>query len=152
MLELEEGINIKEFRLLLMKVGFKEKDDLIDKLFWIFDSDNSGDIDFKELGLGLEILKRNSVVKKLERFFDLCDEDQSGTIDKKELYNMFKLNCVNHEDRLKLQTYVNEIFEEFDSSKMGYLTREELMRANSKNPLIKIMIESSESTIKNIDR
>ena len=140
MLELEEGINIKEFRLLLMKVGFKQNDDLINKLFWIFDSDNSGDIDFKELGLGLETLKRNSVVKKLERFFDLVDEDQSGTINKKELYNMFKLNCVNHEDRLKLQSYVNEIFDEFDSSKMGYLTRDELLRANTSNPLIKIMI------------
>ncbi len=46
--------------MLLSKVGLGHDKVLIDKIFWIFDEDGSGDIDHKELGVGLELLKNNT--------------------------------------------------------------------------------------------
>ena len=100
----------EEFGRLLAKVGLGDDQNLIDKIFWIFDEDGSGDIDHKELGVGLELMKNNTFEEKLERFIDLCDEDNSGTIDKKEFYNLLRINVADYEDRNRLRTYVNEIF------------------------------------------
>ena len=84
---------------------------LIDKIFWIFDEDGSGDIDHRELGVGLEMLRNNTLDEKLDKFFELCDEDNSGTINKKEFYTLLKLNVTSYEDRNRLKTYVKEIFQ-----------------------------------------
>ena len=115
--------------MLLSKVGLGHDKVLIDKIFWIFDEDGSGDIDHKELGVGLELLKNNTFEEKLDKFFDLCDEDNSGTIDKKEFYTLLRLNVTDYEDRNKLRSYVNEIFQQFDKRKTGELTREEMKEA-----------------------
>lgn len=110
--------------MLLKKVGLGHDQILIDKIFWIFDEDGSGDIDHKELGVGLELLKSNTFEEKLDVFFDLCDENNSGTIDKKEFYTMLRLNVTDYEDRDKLKTYVTEIFKEYDHSGKGEFTKE----------------------------
>ena len=52
-----------------------------DKMFWMFDTQNRGLVDAKELALSFEILKNNSLSDKLDTFFVLCDEDESGTVD-----------------------------------------------------------------------
>ena len=96
--------------MLLSKVGLGNDKVLTDKLFWIFDEDGSGDIDHKELGVGLELLKNNTFEDKLDKFFDLCDDDKSGTIDKKEFYTLLRLNVTDYEDRSRLRAYVTEIF------------------------------------------
>lgn len=110
-------------------MGLGHDKHLADKIFWIFDEDGSGDVDHKELGVGLEILKNNTFEQKLDKFFDLCDEDYSGTIDKKEFYTLLRLNVTEYEDRIKLKSYVNEIFTTFDKSGCGELTKEEMKQA-----------------------
>jgi len=95
---------------LLKKVGLGSDKVLIDKIFWIFDDDDSGDIDHKELGVGLELLKNTTFEEKLSKFFDLCDDDNSGTIDKKEFYNMMRLNVTEGDDRNKLKTYISKMY------------------------------------------
>lgn len=112
----DPGLNREEFGRLLDKVGLGEDDALIDRIFWVFDEDGGGYIGFKELGIGLEMLKDNTFEDKLDTFFDLCDEDNSGTIDKKEFYNLLRLNATtSYEDRERLKFYVNQIFNYFDA-------------------------------------
>lgn len=53
-------LNKKEFGRLLEKVGLGEDQMLIDKLFWVFDEDGSDNIGYKELAIGLEMLKDNT--------------------------------------------------------------------------------------------
>jgi EF-hand domain pair len=97
-------------------VGLGEDKALIDRVFWVFDDDGGGYIGYKELGIGLEMLKNNTFEEKLDTFFDLCDEDNSGTIDKKEFYNLLRLNATtSYEDRERLKFYVNQIFNYFDT-------------------------------------
>eukprot|EP00347_Sterkiella_histriomuscorum_P002978 403366069 len=149
--EEEIGLNREEFGRLLIKVGLGADTVLIDKIFWIFDEDGSGDIDHKELGVGLELLKNNTFEEKLDKFFDLCDEDNSGTIDKKEFYTLLRLNVTDYEDRNRLKTYVNEIFQQFDKRGNGDLTKEEMKEACSSNPKIKNLIEKNVKILKDID-
>lgn len=110
----DSDLNREEFGRLLEKVGLGEDQMLIDKLFWVFDEDGSGNIGHKELAIGLEMLKDNTFQDKLEVFFDLCDEDGSGTISKKEFYNLLRLNATtSYEDRDRLKFYVNQIFNHY---------------------------------------
>jgi len=104
----DPDLNREEFGRLMEKVGLGEDKMLIDKLFWVFDEDGSGNIGHKELGIGLEMLKDNTFEEKLDVFFDLCDEDNSGSIDKKEFYNLLRLNATtSYEDRDRLKFFVN---------------------------------------------
>lgn len=54
--------------------------DLSEKLFYVFDEDQSGTIDYKELIVGLEVFKEDSIEEKMKVFFDICDTDGSGSI------------------------------------------------------------------------
>jgi Ca2+-binding EF-hand superfamily protein len=65
----------------------------------VFDEDGSGRVDYKELIVGLEVLKDDTLEEKLKSclyiiiilvFFDLCDEDDSGKVSEKEIYNVLK--------------------------------------------------------------
>lgn len=54
--------------------------DLSEKLFYVFDEDQSGTIDYKELIVGLEVFKEDSIEEKMKVFFEICDTDGSGAI------------------------------------------------------------------------
>ena len=47
-------------------IGLGTDKNLIDKLFWIFDDDGNGEVDHKELAVGLEMLKENTFEDKLD--------------------------------------------------------------------------------------
>lgn len=49
-------------------------------MFYIFDEDGSGTVDYKELIIGLEVFKEDSIEDKMKVFFDLCDVDGSGEV------------------------------------------------------------------------
>ena len=73
--------------------------DLSERLFYVFDEDQSGTIDYKELIVGLEVFKEDSIEEKMKVFFGLCDTDGSGAISEEELYNVLKLNISSFSDR-----------------------------------------------------
>ena len=91
--------------MLFQKVGIEDKE-LAIKLFWIFDEDGSGDVDHKELAVGLEMINNTTYLEKISKFFDLCDDDKSGSIDRREFYQLLKLNLNDYEDKKRLKTYV----------------------------------------------
>jgi Ca2+-binding EF-hand superfamily protein len=83
---------------------------LAEKLFYVFDEDQSGTVDYKELIVGLEVLKDDSIEEKLKSiikfylvFFDLCDLDGSGKISEKEIFNVLKSNIVSESDKYQLK-------------------------------------------------
>jgi Ca2+-binding EF-hand superfamily protein len=50
-------------------IGLGTDRNLIEKLFWIFDDDGNGEVDHKELAVGLEMLKENTFEDKLDSNF-----------------------------------------------------------------------------------
>jgi Ca2+-binding EF-hand superfamily protein len=104
----EQDLDREEFGRLLAKVGISGDELLIDRVFWVFDEDDSGRIGFRELGIGLEMLNTNSYEDKLDTFFYLCDEDNSNTIDKKEFYNLLRITlATSYEERGRIKDLVN---------------------------------------------
>ncbi len=81
------------------KIGLGGDPMLIAKLFWVFDKDGDGQIDYKELISGFEMLKQNSFEEKLNSFFQLCDKNKNGTIDKKEFTDVIRDSLYDHKDR-----------------------------------------------------
>lgn len=61
-----KGLNREEFAKLLGMIGLGTDRTLIEKLFWIFDDDGNGEVDHKELAVGLEMLKENTFTDKID--------------------------------------------------------------------------------------
>ena len=62
----QSGMNNKEFEEMIIGFGITNDKDLINKLFWIFDEDGSGDIDYKEIAFGIEMFIDSPVESKLK--------------------------------------------------------------------------------------
>jgi len=62
----KEGLDKNEFQELLSYVGLGADKNLAEKLFYVFDEDSSGTVDYKELIVGLEVLKDDTIEEKLK--------------------------------------------------------------------------------------
>ena len=89
-------------------------------MYRIFDEDGSGDVDYKEIAVGIEFLAEGDSEDKIQRialillifkgFFDICDVDNNGAISEKEFYDVLKLNIINDKDKKLLRQTVREVF------------------------------------------
>lgn len=61
-----KGLDKKQFSKLMISHAITKDQDLINKLFWIFDEDGSGDIEYKELAFGLEMFRDSNIEQKLK--------------------------------------------------------------------------------------
>jgi Ca2+-binding EF-hand superfamily protein len=61
-----KGLDKKQFAKLMISHSITKDQDLINKLFWIFDEDGSGDIEYKELAFGLEMFRDSNIEQKLK--------------------------------------------------------------------------------------
>ena len=50
----------------MVAVGLGSDLNLLDKLFYVFDEDSNGTVDYKELIIGLEIFKEDSIEEKIK--------------------------------------------------------------------------------------
>jgi Ca2+-binding EF-hand superfamily protein len=66
--------------------GLGKDKETLEKLFWVLDKDDSGEVEYIEFVLGIQIMKQNTFKEKLVAFFDMCDLDGDGYVDKK-LFN-----------------------------------------------------------------
>lgn len=60
--------------------------DTIEKIFWVLDKDDSGELDYIEFMLGIQMMKQSlqsSFMDKMLTFFDMCDIDGDGFVERK---------------------------------------------------------------------
>lgn len=50
----------------MVAVGLGTDINLLEKLFYVFDEDSNGTVDYKELIIGLEIFKEDSIEEKIK--------------------------------------------------------------------------------------
>ncbi|XP_028784902.1 calcium-dependent protein kinase 20-like [Neltuma alba] len=94
------------------------------EMFKMIDADNSGQITFEEMKVGLERVGVSMKDSEINRIMQSVDFDNSGTIDYGEFVAaMIQENKVQQEDRLYTA------FSYFDKDNSGYITRDELQQA-----------------------
>ena len=64
---------------------------LINRIFDIFDADNSSSIDYREMVCGVDLLLRGHGEETLRFCFSIYDLDDSGFIGEHELFSVLKL-------------------------------------------------------------
>lgn len=88
--------------------GLGKDKDTLGKIFWVLDKDDSGEIDYIEFVLGIQMMKQNSFKEKLITFFDMCDLDGDGYVDKK-MFSMIKKELKFNNSGKKLGNMMDQI-------------------------------------------
>lgn len=111
------------------------------QVFKVFDNNNSGYIDFKELMLCMSVTTEGDIRKKLELTFKLFDLNSNGYIDEKEIdlildaiYDLLdyeKTGSNSPKERIKI------IMERLDRDMDGKLSRDEFIEGLISDPVLR---------------
>lgn len=108
------------------------------RIMEVFDTDNSGDVDFQEFITGLSIFSgRGSKDDKLNFAFKIYDIDKDGYISNGELFIVLKIMVGNNLDDEQLQQIVDRTIMENDSDGDGRLDFQEFKNAIETTEVIK---------------
>ena len=148
----KEMNQLKKMVLVYIASGLQENEISDLKLiFQAFDTDNDGQINYKEFEEGL--LKSKSVSIKpneIKAYFDSIDTDKNGKIE----YTEFISACLQNKIKIK-EEKLYDAFSAFDKDHNGKITKEELckvLKLESKNSsyvseLIKMAVKSGDEEI-----
>lgn len=134
--------------------------DAADRLFSLFDVDESGSIDFRELCLFTSLMGRGSTNEKLRYAFAAFDLNSDGVLDHDEVTIMLQSSlklaesmCVANEEEAELlnadissaesitTAHVEEIFADVDTDKNGTIELDEFLAAGTTNKYIKRVLD-----------
>ncbi|KAG5252980.1 calcium-dependent protein [Salix suchowensis] len=94
------------------------------EIFKMIDTDNSGQITFEELKVGLRRLGANLTEAEIHSLLREADADNSGTIDCKEF-----IAATLHLNKAEKDDHLSAAFSYFDKDGSGYITIDELQQA-----------------------
>ncbi|XP_009787542.1 calcium-dependent protein kinase 26-like [Nicotiana tabacum] len=94
------------------------------EMFKMIDTDNSGQITFDELKIGLKKFGANLNESEIHDLMKAADIDNSGTID----YGEF-VAAMLHANKIEKEDYLFAAFSYFDKDGSGYITADELQKA-----------------------
>jgi Ca2+-binding EF-hand superfamily protein len=133
-----------EFQEALSYVNIQESDqEILDRLFTMFDKMGDNQINFREFIVGISPLAKGTVQDKLHFSFQLYDIDQTQQIKQAEM--IFVLTAMNNVSswfgdaamtQEQIEKLVDEIFEEADVSGTGSLSYAEYMAAVVNHPIL----------------
>lgn len=132
------------FEKALKLVKIKESDqEILGRLFTLFDHSGDGLINFKEFIVGTSAIVRGTLEEKLQFSFYLFDIDNSGLISPEEMKSVLVAmnNTVSYfgDDKLsneRIDKLVKEIFEMHDVNHDGELNFVEYMNAVATHPTL----------------
>ncbi|KAJ4978306.1 hypothetical protein NE237_009086 [Protea cynaroides] len=94
------------------------------EMFKMLDTDNSGQISFEELKVGLKKFGANLKESEIHDLMQAADVDNSGTID----YGEF-IAATLHLNKIEREDHLFAAFSYFDKDGSGYITQDELQQA-----------------------
>eukprot|EP01119_Soliformovum_irregulare_P004428 TRINITY_DN15425_c0_g1_i1.p1 TRINITY_DN15425_c0_g1~~TRINITY_DN15425_c0_g1_i1.p1 ORF type:complete len:404 (+),score=132.00 TRINITY_DN15425_c0_g1_i1:106-1317(+) len=121
-------------------LGLSTPDDLalVKRLFFLFDVDSSGSIDFNEFAAGTALLQSGSKEDKLYFIFQCIDLDGSGEITQEELTSIVRslqknpaaqeALCLHIDPNVSVPKYVDEFFHQADLDRSGSVSFGEFNR------------------------
>ena len=114
-----------------------ENEDIINRLFDIFDTDKSGTIDFNEFMETIQKIIDGTEKDKIEFAFNLYDLDNSGFIDRVELKVLIEQSFIENNldyDEFQLELLVDEFFKRADLDKSGTIDFNEFLNIADNYP------------------
>ncbi len=156
----DQLIDKKEFRNGL-ELSNKE---ISDRLFHIFDKDNSGSIDYSEFIGTIESIVYGGEKEKIRFAFDLHDLDENGFIDRYELKVLIKQSFIENHldfDHFQLDLLIEEFFKRADKDHSDTIDFDEFLdvahdypdfiEGFAVNPLHWLIPDRYEETLKQAD-
>ena len=124
---------------------------LINRIFDIFDADNSSSIDYREMVCGVDLLLRGHGEETLRFCFSIYDLDDSGFIGEHELFSVLKL-CARHElekrafGKQRVLATLRKIWRNIDKNGDGKGSFDEFVQGLREEPiLIKALLQEGPS-------
>ena len=111
--------------------------DISNRLFDIFDKDNSGAIDYNEFMDTIESMVSGNKRKKIQFAFELHDLDNSGFIDRHELKVLVKQSFIENSldfDEFQIELLVDEFFKKADKDNSNTIDFNEFLDVANKYP------------------
>ncbi|KAJ8269106.1 hypothetical protein COCON_G00117130 [Conger conger] len=103
----------------------------IEEMFYTFDMNKDGYIDFMEYVAALSLVMRGKMEHKLRWYFKLYDVDGNGCIDREELFNIIRAILVvrgSQEDEESVEEFTNRVFDRIDINGDGELSLMEFIK------------------------
>ncbi|XP_072315805.1 guanylyl cyclase-activating protein 1-like isoform X1 [Eucyclogobius newberryi] len=120
-----------------------EASSYVDQVFYTFDMDGDGYIDFVEYIAGISLLLKGGINQKLKWYFKLFDQDGNGKIDRDELETIFTaIQDITRNRDIDPEEIVALIFEKIDVNGEGELTLEEFIEGAKGHPEIMDMLKN----------
>lgn len=117
------------------------------QVFRVFDRNNSGIIDFKELMLAISVTTAGDMRKKIELAFTLFDLNQNGFIEEKEMITIIEaiFELLDHDGQKKMNSHsakerVKSIIQQLDKDNDNCLSREEFIEGCMNDPVIRELL------------
>ncbi|XP_064626891.1 neuron-specific calcium-binding protein hippocalcin-like [Lineus longissimus] len=148
----EGKVNMAEFKTLFTKffpLGDAEK--YSEHVYRSFDGNRDGAIDFKEFVIGLSILTRGDLERKMRWAFDLYDLDGNGFIsitEAEEIINtVYKMMSSIVKIRKSSTCVAVEMFEKYDTNQDGRLSFDEFVQGNRKDSTFVKLLQCEPGTV-----
>jgi Ca2+-binding EF-hand superfamily protein len=124
-----------EFAHVLDKLGLDGRS-VGPKLFSAFDTDNSGQLDFKEMFIGLALLLSSSREQQLNCAFDMMDGNQSGRVSREEFGVFLSWIAPTGLTRYEVLRVAADIFRAVDTNYSGLITFNEFISWQGKQQIL----------------
>ncbi|XP_061596382.1 guanylate cyclase activator 1d [Cololabis saira] len=106
----------------------------VEQVFFTFDMDGDGYIDFVEYIAAISLMLKGEINQKLKWYFKLFDQDGNGKIDKDELETIFTaIQDITRNREIDPEKIVALIFERIDKGE-GEMTLEEFIDGAKEHP------------------
>ncbi|KAK7131111.1 hypothetical protein R3I94_016293 [Phoxinus phoxinus] len=135
-------ITLFELKSILGLQGMNENaNSYVDQVFFTFDMDGDGYIDFVEYIAAVSLMLKGGINQKLKWYFKLFDQDGNGKIDKDELETIFTaIQDITRNRDIVPEEIVALIYEKIDVHGEGELTLEEFIEGAKGHPDIMDML------------
>ncbi|KAG9265620.1 guanylate cyclase activator 1d [Astyanax mexicanus] len=136
-------ITLFELKAILGLQGMNEDaSSYVDQVFFTFDMDGDGYIDFVEYIAAISLMLKGEINQKLKWYFKLFDQDGNGKIDKEELETIFTaIQDITRNYEIVPEEIVTLIYEKIDVNGEGELTLEEFIEGAKGHPDIMEMLK-----------
>ncbi|KAK5618233.1 hypothetical protein CRENBAI_020863 [Crenichthys baileyi] len=137
-------ITLFELKAILNLKGITENaNSYVEQVFFTFDMDGDGYIDFVEYIAAVSLLLKGEINQKLKWYFKLFDQDGNGKIDKDELETIFTaIQDITRNRDIDPEEIVTLIYERIDVKGEGELTLEEFIDGAKEHPDIMDMLKN----------